>query len=228
MGKLILHNIKKARGQFISFGIVMLITAIILNTSLVLLFQTGKAYDSLFDALDTADISVTVPYMLSSDELADNISQLSGVSEMNENEALFASAAVQDFQDSEFTMNTYFYRLEDKRELTKHTISGETDTTDPMKAYIPLYLSELGGYKPGEKISFIIDGKEYSFTVGGTVNEMQYGNYGTGCIGWYLSEDAYDALSEDENFTAVTEYLIKAADGFELSAVKKNAFFEAE
>ena len=222
MGNLILHNIKKSRGQFISFGIVMLITAIILNTSLVLLFQTGKAYDSLFDELDTADISVTVPHMLSSDELADNISELDSVSEINENEALFASAAVQEFQDSEFTMNTYFYRLDDERKLNKHTVSGETDAADNMKAYIPLYLSELGGYKPGEKIRFIIDGKEYSFTVGGVVNEMQYGNYGTGFIGWYLSENAYDALAEDENFTSVTEYLIKASDGFETSAVKKN------
>lgn len=51
MGSLILHNLKKAKGQFISFAIVMLITAVILNTALVLLFQTGDAYDLLFDKL---------------------------------------------------------------------------------------------------------------------------------------------------------------------------------
>lgn len=221
MGKLILHNLKKARGQFISFGIVMLITAIILNTSLVLLFQTGKAYDTLFDELNTADISVTVPSMLSSDELIDELSEANCVSEINEHDALFAAAAVQEFKGSEFTMNTYFYRLDDERELTKHVISEEAGKTHAMGVYIPFYLSVLGGYKTGENIRYIIDGTEYSFIVDGVVNEMQYGNYGTGFIGWYLSEEAYDALAEDENFTPVTEYLIKAADGFALSDVKK-------
>ncbi len=76
MGSLILHNLKKAKGQFISFAIVMLITAVILNTALVLLFQTGDAYDLLFDELNTSDFSVTVPSLLSSDELLHEISKI--------------------------------------------------------------------------------------------------------------------------------------------------------
>ena len=220
MGKLIFHNLNKAKGQFLSFGIVMLITAVILNTALVLLFQTGDAYDKLFDELNTADLSVTVPELLSSDELLDDISELEGVSKVDENEALFASAALQDFQDSEFTMNTYFYRLNDSRDLTRHTITEQIETTDDRKAYIPLYLSELGGYKTGETIRYIIDGEEYSFVVSGVVSEMQYGNYGTGFIGLYLSDEAYDALKNDENFMAVTEYLIETEENADLSTVK--------
>ena len=220
MGRLILHNLKKAKGQFISFAVVMLITAVILNTALVLLFQTGDAYDALFDELNTSDLSVTVPSQISSDELLNEISTVDGVFETNTHEALFASAALQDFQDAEFTMNTYFYRIGDERELTKHSIVEQTETKDKMSAYIPLYLSELGGYKTGESIRYVIDGKEYAFTVGGVISEMQYGNYGTGFIGLYLSDEAYDMLKSDENFTSVTEYLIKAEENAELSEVK--------
>ena len=220
MRNLIFHNLKKAKGQFISFGIVMLITAIILNTALVLLFQTGDAYDALFDELNTSDLSVTVPSALSYDELLDDISEIDGVSATNTNEALFASAALQDFQDSEFTMNTFFYRMDDERDLTKHKITEQIETADDITAYIPLYLSELGGYKTGESIRYIIDGKEYSFTVDGIVSEMQYGNYGTGFIGLYLSDKAFNALESDKNFTSVTEYLIKADANAELTAVK--------
>lgn len=222
MGNLIRHNLKKAKGQFVSFGIVMLITAAILNTALVLLFQTGNAYDSLFDGLNTADISVTVPAALAADDFYDDISggKEMNISETAKNDALFASAALQEFQGSEFTMNTYFYRLSDTRELTKHTVSEQTETSDDMKAYIPLYLSELGGYKTGENIRYIIDGEEYSFTVCGVVREMQYGNYGTGFIGLYLSDEAYDSIKDDENFTPVTEYLIRTNDGAKLSEVK--------
>ena len=220
MGKLILHNLKKAKGQFASFGIVMLITALILNTALVLLFQTKDAYDMLFDELNTADLSVAIPNLLSSDELLDDISKLDGVSQVNTNEVLFASASLQDFQDSEFTMNTYFYRVDDERELTKHRITEQTGSTSDISAYIPLYLSELGGYKTGEDIRYIIDGKEYCFTVSGIISEMQYGNYGTGFIGLYLSDQAYDMLQDDDNFLSVTEYLIRTEENAELSEVQ--------
>lgn len=220
MRNLILHNLKKSKGQFISFGIVMLITAVILNTALVILFQTGDAYDSLFDELNTSDLSVTVPSALSYDELLNDISEIDGVSATDTNEALFASAALQDFKNSEFTMNTYFYRIDDKRKLTKHKITEQTETTDDISAYIPLYFSEFSGYKTGEDIRYIIDGKEYCFTVSGIVSEMQYGNYGTGFIGLYLSDKAYNTLKDDENFTSVTEYLIKTKENTDLSAVK--------
>lgn len=222
MKSLILHNLKKAKGQFLSFGIVMIITAIILNTALVLLFQTSDAYDSLFDKLNTADLSITIPSFLSGDELARDILELDGSLDMDTNEALFASSTLQDFQNSEFTMNTYFYRINDERELTRHTISEQIETSDEMSVYIPLYLSELGGYKTGEHIRYIIGGTEYIFIVKGIVNEMQYGNYGTGFIGLYLPDEAYDKLKADEAFTPVCEYLIKAEKNSDLTTIRNS------
>lgn len=224
MGGLILHNLKKAKGQFISFGIVMLITAIILNTALVLLFQTSDAYDTLFHDLNTANISVTVPKESDYNGIEGELSKIDGAADIDSNEALFASAALQDFNNSEFTMNTFFYRLSNKRTLNCYKITETTETADEMSVYIPLYLSDsaLGGYKTGESIRYIIDGTEYKFTVKGVISEMQYGNYGTGYIGLYLSDSAYDALENDDNFTQVSEYLIKTNEGADIAAVKNS------
>lgn len=222
MRNLIVHNLNKARGQFLSFGIVMMITAIILNSALVLLFQTSDAYDSLFEELNTADLSVAVPAAYSGDELAGDILQLKGVGAVDTNEALFAQSTLQDFQDSEFTMNTYFYPVGDERELTRHNISQEIETSEEMSAYIPLYLSELGGYKVGGDIRYVIDGREYRFIVKGLVEEMQYGNYGTGFIGLFLTDETYDRIKADEGFTPVSEYLIKAEENAELTEVRNN------
>lgn len=222
MGRLILHNMKKAKGQFASFGIVMLITAVILNTALVLLFQTSDAYDALFNKLNTANINVTVPYGADSDGTEADILKLDGVTDTERGETLFASAALQDFQDSEFTMNTFLYRFSDERELTRHEVTETVETSDEMSAYIPLYLSELGAYKTGEPIRYIIDGTEYKFTVKGVISEMQYGNYGTGYIGLYLSDSAYDALKGDKNFTQVSEYRIKTEKGADIASVKNS------
>lgn len=223
MGSLILHNLKKSRGSFVSFGIVMAITALILNTALVLLFQTSDAYDALFNELDTAEISAAVPLAANNDDIAEELAALDGVQKTDQNEALFASAALQEFQGSEFTMNTFFYRLSDERELSLHKISEETETDGEMNAYIPLYLSELGGYKVGAPIRYIIDGEEYKFTVKGIVSEMQYGNYGTGYIGLYLSDSAYDKIRDDSNFMQVKEYLIKTNENADIASVKKSA-----
>ncbi len=222
MGRLILHNMKKAKGQFASFGIVMLITAVILNTALVLLFRTSDAYDALFNKLNTANINVTVPYGADSDGTESDILKLDGVTDTERGETLFASAALQDFQDSEFTMNTFFYRFSDERELTRYEVTDTAETSDEMSAYIPLYLSELGGYKTGETIRYIIDGTEYKFMVKGVISEMQYGNYGTGYIGLYLSDSAYDALKGDKNFMQVSEYRIKIEEGADIASVKNS------
>lgn len=105
----------------------MLITAVILNLSLVLLFQTSAAYDSRFDELDTADLSVTVPSALSYHELADELVALDGVLSVETEHALFASAALQEFQGSEFTMNTYFYKFSDDRTISKHSIEEKME-----------------------------------------------------------------------------------------------------
>ena len=222
MGGLVRHNLKKAKGQFISFGIVMLITALILNIALVLLFQTGDAYDKRFNELNTADISASVPSAFASEEIANDILDLSGVLTLEQHEAMFASAALQEFQGSEFTMNTYFYRFSDERTVSKHTIDEKNERDDENGAYIPLYLSVLGGYETGETIRYIIGGEEYAFTVNGVVNEMQYGNYGTGFIGIFLADKAYDNISSDENFTAVSECMVKADNSANISGIKSD------
>lgn len=54
------HNLKKEKGQYMAFGIILFMTALILNIALVLLFQMDKAYDKKFDELDTANVNVIV------------------------------------------------------------------------------------------------------------------------------------------------------------------------
>lgn len=200
----------------------MMITAVILNISLVLLFQTGKAYDRRFEELNTADVSVSVPSLLADDALEKDLAKIHGITDVEKQEALFASAALQEFQGSEFTMNTYFYKLSEERGISKTTLEESAEIRDENGAYIPLYLSALGGYQTGRKIRYVIDGKEYVFTVDGVISEMQYGNYGTGFIGIFLTDESYEGFAEDENFTPVSEYRIKADTHADLSEIRSS------
>ena len=52
----ILYNLKKEKSSFISFGIIILITAMIMNCAAVLLRHVDSAYDEKFDTEKIAQV----------------------------------------------------------------------------------------------------------------------------------------------------------------------------
>ena len=71
----ILYNLKKEKSSFISFGVIILITALILNCAAVLLCQVDSAYDGKFEELSTATINAIVPEIQSNSELEKAINE---------------------------------------------------------------------------------------------------------------------------------------------------------
>ncbi|MCM1084185.1 MAG: ABC transporter permease [Clostridium sp.] len=216
-----MHNLKKSKGQYISFGIMLLITALIMNIALVLAFQTQDAYDDYFESLDTADVNVLIPKLQDYDGLADKIAKVDGILEVEEHEGVFVSATVRDFADSDFDMNTVFYNADSERSLNRLEVSECTGMTDKA-VQVPMYMTALGGFSAGEDITYSIDGTDYTFTIDGVVSEMQYGNYGTGLIGAYLPKEAYDDFAKDHEAGLVMEYSMKVTDGADLTDVKND------
>ena len=149
---LILHNLKKAKGQYTSFGLIICLTAFIMNIALVLAFQTFHAYDSRFSELDTADINFLIPQFQDDGEIIDEIRKIDGVSAVEKHGGIFVSATVREFADSDFDMNTVFYNLNEKRTLNRLDISEEVKK-DENTIYIPMYMRELGGFKEGDDIT---------------------------------------------------------------------------
>lgn len=216
---LVLHNLKKSMGQYISFGIIICITALLLNIALVLSNQMSGAYDRRFEQLETAEINVIIPKIMSSVELSEDISALSGVERAEQHEGVFASATVREFQGSDFDMNTVFYNLDEARTLNRLEFSYG----DKTAVYVPAYLTQLGGFEVGGSITYNIEGADYSWKIGGAVSEMQYGNYGTGFIGAYLPEELYrDFLSSTGGKTVITEYSLKTSENSDLAAIKRD------
>lgn len=215
---LISHNLKKSKGQYASFGIIICITALILNIALVLSNQMSGAYDKRFEELDTAEINVIIPKMLNNDELAEEIAALSGVEKTEQHDGVFASATVREFNGSDFDMNTVFYNLDEARSLNRLEFTyGEKDAV-----YVPAYLTRLGGFEVGGNITYTIDGEDYRWKIGGDVSEMQYGNYGTGFIGAYLPEELYRDFAENaDGTTEIAEYSLKTAESADLAAIKR-------
>lgn len=216
---LIFHNLKKSKGQYISFGIIICLTALIMNIALVLAFQTFNAYDDRFIELNTADVNFMIPKAADNNELIDEIKKIEGVSEAEKHEGIFVTAVVHEFADSDFDMNTVFYNLDGERTINLLDASKYSEKDENI-VYIPLYMKELGGFAEGGDISYTIDSKDYFFKIGGIVSEMQYGNYGTGLIGGYFPTAAYEKLAVEQEERLVAEYSLKCADTADLPGVK--------
>ena len=216
---LIVHNLNKAKGQYISFGVFICLTAFIINIALVLAFQTFNAYDSLFDKLDTADINFIIPRIQDNEELLTEVEKIDGVSFVEKHDGVFTPVTVREFAGSDFDMNTVFYNLDEERTLNMLDVAEYSERSD-SSVYIPMYMKELGGFIEGGSIAYSVDGKEHTYDIGGTVLEMQYGNYGTGIIGGYFPETVYEDLANEYSNQVIAEYSLKTNGTADLSEIK--------
>lgn len=223
---LTLHNLNKAKGQYISFGIFICLTAFIINIALVLAFQTFKAYDDMFDRLNTADVNFLIPKLQDNDELLDEVKEIDGVSLAEKREGVFTPVTVREFAGSDFDMNTVFYDLDADRTLNKLEVTDYSGRS-VSAVYIPMYIKELGRFAEDGRIIYSIDGEELSYDIGGIVSEMEYGNYGTGLIGGYFPGAVYEDFASEHSDNIVMEYSLKiTGDNFDNLIDIKNSVSE--
>lgn len=211
-----------------SFGVIILITALILNCAAVLLSQVDNAYDEKLNNLSTADVNVIVPQIQSSRELKNNLRDLSSVEKIESHTAIMTEATVKDFNGADFSMNTVFYNIDAKRNLNSFELVSESKNDVKNPIYIPLYVSGFGGFDLGDNIVYAIDGKSHSFTVAGVIEEMQYGNYGSGLLCAYLSQAEYEELLSAYESKEVTEYSMALSEGAYIDKAKEEVSQVAE
>ncbi len=216
----VIHNLKKDRGSYISFGIIVMFTAFMLNLALVLAFQVDKAYDARFDELDTASINVYIPAAQDSEALTAGLKAIGGVSQAESRQAVYTEAVVRDFRGTDFDMNTVFYNIDDERRVNRLDVCEAAAEVEEPAIWLPLYVANFGEYAVGDGIVYAVNGNEYTFFVAGVAEEMQYGNYGNGMMGAYLSESAYKDFLADNPNNAIVEYSLVTDDTASVESVR--------
>lgn len=210
------YNLKKDRSSYISFGIIILITVLVLNCAAVLLLQVDPAYVAKFERLNTADVNVLIPQLQHASDVEASLAELDGVEKVEHHKAIFLEATVRDFLDTDFAMNTVFYSMEDPRALNTFDMLTESEREVKNPIYVPLYISEVGGFRVGDEITYVLGSETHVFTVAGVIEEMQYGNYGASLMCAYLPEAGFLALVNELCDKAVMEYSVALREGAEL------------
>ena len=218
----IIYNLKKEKSSFVSFGVIILITALILNCAAVLLSQVDRAYEEKLSSLNTADVNVIVPRIQSSSKLENNLRDLSSVEKLESHTAVMVEATVKDFNGADFSMNTVFYNMDAKRNVNNFELVSESKNDVENPIYIPPYVSDFGGFDLGDNIVYAIDGKSHSFTVAGVIEEMQYGNYGSGLLCAYLPKEDFEEFADVYSEKTVVEYSMSVNSGASLDKTKED------
>lgn len=173
---------------------------------MVLLFQVDQAYDNKFDSLKTAHINFCIPKVQNIDSLEEEIKSFIGVEKVECRKGVFTTAVIKDFRDTDFSMNTVFYNMDEERNLNQFFIKEGSSKKLDTPIYVPFYVAQFGKFHVGDQITYQIDGKDYNFRIAGIVEEMQYGNYGTGLMGAYLPEEVYHEFAEEKKENQIIEY----------------------
>lgn len=217
----VLYNLKKDKSSYISFGVIILITALILNCAAVLMLQVDTAYDEKFAKLNTAEVNVIVPEIQGNSELEKAIGKTDGVKKTESHKAIFKEATVKDFNGTDFSMNTVFYNFDSKRNINKFELVSESKKGVDNPIYIPLYVAEFGGFALNDEIIYSINGTSHHFTVAGIIEEMQYGNYGSSLLCAYLPQKEFTKLVDTYNENIVVEYSMNINKSADINKIKE-------
>ncbi|MBQ5544389.1 MAG: FtsX-like permease family protein [Clostridia bacterium] len=210
-----LYFFKKDKKQILSFGIIILITSLILNLATVLALRIDPAYDRQSDELHSADIDMVIPKMTDSAALSAAVRSHASVAQLEQQRAILQKAVMKDFRGTDFELNILFYNWDNHRsihqlsliERSEKTLSGENTI------YLPLYIAKFGEYALNEKITFSMDGRDFTYTVAGVVQEMQYGNASAEIMGVFLPDDPYRQLAEEYPGSEVVNYAVRTVEG---------------
>ena len=210
-----LYFFKKDKKQILSFGIIILITSLILNLATVLALRIDPAYDRQSDELHSADIDMVIPKMTDSAALSAAVRSHASVAQLEQQRAILQKAVMKDFRGTDFELNILFYNWDDNRSI--HQLSliehSEKALSGENTIYLPLYIAAFGEYALNERITFSMGGRDFTYTVAGVVQEMQYGNASAEIMGVFLPDDQYRQLAEEYPGSEVVNYAVCTVEG---------------
>ena len=228
IGHLSLYFFRKDIKQILSFGIIILITSLILNLATVLAMRIDPAYARQSDELHSADIDIVIPKATDSAALSDAVCGNTSVEQLEKQQAILQKAVMKDFRGTDFELNIMFYNWDDKRTVHQLSCLEHSEETGANPIYLPLYISEFGEYPLNGSITFSIDGKNFTYTVAGVVQEMQYGNASAEIMGVFLPDNQYSRLADELQGSEVVNYAVRTVQGADDQTVLSNLRKTAE
>ncbi|MCR5148353.1 MAG: ABC transporter permease [Eubacterium sp.] len=199
------NNIKKQRGEMITFVVLTFFATLFIFISLSMLTGSGKIPDDVYDRINGEDVEL---YFNDSDAGKEAVSRMftenENIGDFEYERSLSVYADYKNKKDSEYeSMEFSVGSYEDERSIQK--ISIDTSAFSGKDIVLPYYLK--GSFKTGDTLSIKIDDEVYEYSVAGFMEDSMYSNpLNMSIYRIYLSSDAY-AEMENIDSEYVSKYL---------------------
>lgn len=211
MGKLWMQacaNIRKTKSVSITLAALFLISALLINSGLLVTINYGSFFNDLKQELNAADAYLYIPDDLYNDDVKEYIDNNEHIKNTQKNDILVLGSEIY-YKNKEKSFTIAFNNMEVERNISKWKFVGKHLPPDDMSVYVPDLFKAVGGYDLNDKITLKYrdkvtnENKELVFTVKGFTEDIFFSSTDTGIISFYLTEDTYsnvgDILSDSEN-----------------------------
>jgi len=199
------NQIRKNKGQFISFGLILILAASIFHLGVITKLNFEKSFDEKWEDLNAADVFVTMMKYDYQEEFLDRVKNIDGVSQAENRDCILMNGSVK-YSGNEMSMPNVFYNMDDEYTLNEVSIQEDSDESVTNPIYLSYWMKAGGGYGIGDEYNYKVYDIEYTFTVAGFVEDILYGTRSLWITGVYLPEDSYRELDNkvDDSQKAVT------------------------
>lgn len=190
-----LSYIRKAKGQTISFLLISVMAAILLNIGLFSLINYNSLFDKKCEELNTADVYFL---MNEAEYLDDFYDYVKNSKEVSESELVDAVLQMSEFQYGQTVLSNVnvFLNADDKNNISKFTFVERADVLPENPIYVPYVLKVSANYKLGDDFERKVMGKTYHYKIAGFVEEMMTGSANSSNMGFLLNEDDFNELRD--------------------------------
>lgn len=187
-------NLRKGKSQLISMVGLILLAALFLNLGLLFMLNLGKFYMERVEAQNAAHSIIFIEKSAFEKSDEEYVRYYPGVQSVQIEECIFLGASEFNYSGSKTTMEFIISNFDAPREMTKLKFIGNHIKDERDIIYLP-YTMKTGGYKIGDEFTFTYQHKDYSFTVGGFVEELFYGSTLISVLNVYLPNDDFERFS---------------------------------
>ncbi len=197
------RGLRKGIGQSISFVLVIIITAIMLNLALITMLNYNQSFTDIFDELQSPDISIATMGQGSA-KFEQAIKDDDRVAESERTPALMFNGEITYNNNKTSSVFAFFdYSVERKLGQSKVTeqLSDLEIENRTNKDQLPIYISKLfqsgSGYQTGDTFTIKTDSKTYTFFIAGFTENIYLGTINTLFSGVELAHKDYQTLAAE-------------------------------
>ncbi len=184
------------------------------GSALVINNNFSKDYNEKFNELNTANAFFTISKSEYNESILNDIKNMDNIIEAESRKGILLTIPIKT-QNSTQDQEQIFYDIGDNGNISKYQIVEKRNLTDGNYIYISNYTYINSNLNLTDNFSFNLNNIDYSFPIGGIIEEMQYGNYSSEVLGQFLSSSAYQNLLKNNEDNEIITISIKSKDSYE-------------